>query len=503
MDPRVLKAVERDGLAASIRDVLLLSYEQIIARKVVSVSDLLEYLSDLDWDPRLEGVVRHCYRLIRELHWGIFKELDPGNHPELWKSLTVTNRTMPDVADLKRNVLVPNVYCAVLDIHAYTDFCQRNRHNASMLRTLDDIIQTDMREIANRNGCLSRRTAGDNIVIIGSAPGDMVRACLGIIDLFSRKSVLKAANLSDGRKGNAIVMQDFHVSAGIAGGLRYSSLVVTQDGDISGSVINTAARLQAFANTVSPERSKVMVTSHVCSGYMKEREKSRDASDWLSFFNCGKISFKGTSVSVCELLYDKQDLKKAEYQEQYSELIEATKNGRWSDRLITNAVSLVAQVLRTRPISRVMMGEEEGNERTFTTDAVIKLCEQAIALYEGAHDHRTVSSLLQLIAEILDRASGFDPLVLTRFKQVVTLYDRMTQEFENLQYEKIIANQTGLFSMKERTVIDGAARLEKIRDILIERGKKNNNIYSPSVLWNKIVSEFEGKGEFDIYSGKR
>jgi hypothetical protein len=94
-------------------------------------------------------------------------------------------------------------------------------------------------------------------------------------------------------------------------------------------------------------------------------------------------------------------------------------------------------------------------------------------------------------------------LVLTRFKQVVALYDRMTQEFENLQYEKIIANQTGLFSIKERTVIDGAARLERIRDVLIERGKKNNNIYSPSVLWNKIVSEFEGKGEFDIYSGKR
>lgn len=502
MDARIVKAVKKDGLAANIRDVLIVCYDQIIARKILSVAELLDYLGDLDWDPRLEGVVVHCYRLIKELHWGIFRDLDPETHPDLWKSLTVSNKKVPDIVDLKRNVVVPDVYCALLDIHAYTEFCQKNRHNVSMLRTLDDLIQKDMREIAHKNRCLSTRAAGDNIIIIGSSPGDMIRATLGIIDCFSRKRVLQAANLAESRKGKSIVMQDFNVSAGIAGGMRYSSLVVTQDGDISGPVMNTAARLQAFAGTISPDRSKVMVTSHVCAGYAKEREKKKDNEGDFNFFQCGRINFKGTSVNVCELLYDKEELKKAKYQEQYTELIEATKNGRWSDRLITNAVSLVIEVLKTRPISRVKL-EGEGSGRSFSNDAVIGLCEEAIRLYEGARDHRTVSARLQEIVDILDNATSFDPLVLTRFRQVVDLYNRMTQEFETLQYEKIISNQIGLFSMKERSVIDRAAQLEKIRDILIERGKKQNNIYSPTVLWNKIVSEYEGKGEFDIYSGKR
>ena len=502
MDARIVRAVKKDGLAANIRDILIVCYDQIIARNIVSVAELLEYLGDLDWDAKLEGVVARCYRLIKELHWGIFRDLDPETHPDLWKSLTVSNRKVPDIVDLKRNVVVPNVYCGLLDIHSYTEFCQNNRHNVSMLRVLDDVIQKDMREIAHKNHCLSTRAAGDNIIVIGSSPGDMIRASLGIIDCFSRKRVLKAANLAETRKGKSIMMQDFNVSAGIAGGLRYASLVVTQDGDISGPVMNTAARLQAFAGTISPNHSKVMVTSHVYSGYMKERERKNDNSADFSFFQCGRINFKGTSVNVCELLYDKEDLKKASYQKQYSELIEATKDGRWSDRLITNGVRLVIEVLKTRPISRVKL-EREGNTRSFTNDAVIGLCEEAIRLYESARDHRTVSAQLGEITDILDQASSFDPLVLTRLKQIVALYDRMTQEFESLQYERIISNQVGLFSSKERTVIDRAAQLEKIRDILIERGKKNNNIYSSSVLWNKIVSEFEGKGEFDIYSGKR
>jgi class 3 adenylate cyclase len=409
---------------------------------------------------------------------------------------------MPDVADLKRNVVVPNVYCGLLDIHAYTEFCQRNRHNVSMLRTLDDVIQSDMREIAHKNGCLSARTAGDNILVIGSSPGNTVHACLGIIDCFSRRRVLEAAGLFEDRRGISVVMQDFTVSAGIAGGLRYSSLVVTQDGDISGTAMNTAARLQAFAAQISPDHSKVMVTSHVCSGYLKEQEKKQEYAEGFTFFNCGKIHFKGTSVSVCELLYSKQDIKKTEYQKRYTDLLEAAKSGRFSDRLISNAVQLIVDVLSTKPIPRLKL-QENGSTQILTNETVVKLCKDAISRYESAQDHRTVSVELNRIVRILESASGFDPLVLTRFRQIVALYDQMTQEFETLQYEKIIENQTGLFSVKERTVIDRAERLERIRDTLIERGKRNNSIYSPLVLWNKIVSEYEGKWELDVYSGKK
>jgi len=409
---------------------------------------------------------------------------------------------MPDVADIKRNVVVPNVFCALLDIHAYTEFCQRNRHNVSMLRALDDMIHHDMREIAAKNACLSTRAAGDNIIILGSSPADVIHASLGVIDSFSRRRVLQATALAETRKGNATVVQDFHVSAGIAGGLHYNSLIVTQDGDISGSVVNTAARLQGFAGTVAPDRSKVMITSHVHAGYTREIESDRRKANGLVFFDCGKIGFKGTNVGVYELLYAEREMKKVRYQKEYTDVFETKKKGLWSDRLVPDATRLVAKVLATVPISGVET-LHEGMPKTFTNAQVIRLCEHAIELYESEKDHREVSGNLQQIVEILSLARGFDPLVLIHFTQIVSAYDQMVREFEAMQYEKIIENQIGLFSAKERSVIDHAARLERMRDALIERGKKTNNIYSPTMLWKKIVSEFDGGLQFDVYSGKR
>ncbi|MFW5784402.1 MAG: hypothetical protein ACOCY8_07790, partial [Spirochaetota bacterium] len=322
------------------------------------------------------------------------------------------------------------------------------------------------------------------------------------IDLFSRKRVMQAASLSENRTGRAIAMQDFHVSAGIAGGLHYSSLIVTQDGDVSGSVVNTAARLQNFAGTIAPDQSKVMVTSHVHSGYKKETRSDREDGENFRFFSCGRIRFKGVGVSVHELLYTERDMKKVRYQQAYDDLLARLGKRTWSDRLVPDVTRLVLQVLETTPLSRLEV-EHEGRRREYTNESVVRLCREAIELYESAQDHRSVSSRLGEVDAALEASGTFDPLVRSHFRQIVSVYDQMTREFETIQYEKILENQSGLFSTKERSVIDHAARLERIRDTLIERGMKSNNIYSPSVLWNKVVSEFEGKWEFEIYSGKR
>jgi class 3 adenylate cyclase len=503
MDERVLEKVRRDGLKRSLKEVFISCYDQIIERRIQTVAELLEWMKSLGWDPALETIVRRCYRLIQELHWGMFRDFNREQHPDLWRALTIPIRGMPDVADLKQNVLVPNVYCGLMDIHAYTEFCQRYRHNFSMLRTLDELIQNDVKAVAEKWGCLSCRSAGDAIIVIGSSPGNIIRACLGIIDSFSRKRVLQAAMLSESRKGNAIAMQDFHISAGIAGGLHYSSLVVTADGDISGSVVNTAARLQSFAGTISPHHSKIMVTSHVHAGYLKEQSKKKKPQpDGFAFFGCGKIRFKGTGVSVYELLYSEREMHKQRYQERYSHLLDSIGKGLWTDRLISEATRLVVDVLSAVPVSRVEV-DKESTPKALTNSGIIQLCENTLSLYESGRDHRSVSRRLQYLVSILESASGFDPLVLAHFKQIVTVYDQMTRDFETLQYEKILENQHGLFSMAERSAIDHAAKLERIRDALIERGKQQNNLYSSAMLWKKVVSEHEGKWEFEIYSGKQ
>ncbi len=502
MEERIVKAVRAEGLGARLKDVLIACYDRIIAGEITSVAELLDELEELGWDPRLERIVRRGYRLIRELHWGIFRHLDAKLHPELWHALTVSNPTMRDVADLKRNVVVPNVYCSILDVHDYTAFCQKNRYNVSMIRMLDDLMQKDLRKVADEHRCLATRSAGDTIIVIGSSPIDMIRACLGIIATFSRRRVVQAAMEFESRKGKSVAMQDFRVSAGIAGGQHYNSLIVTQDGDVSGSVVNTAARLQAFAGAVAPDRSKVMMTSHVHVGYEKEVAYSDEASDGLVFFDCGRVSFKGVGVGVFELLFAEREIKKVRYQQEYTNVAETAERGQWSDRLIPDLTRLVAKVLRTNPISRVEV-IEEGMRRRVSSAHVVELCEEAIGLYESAQDHREVSARLQEIGLILERANGFDPLVLVHFRQIVAAYDELVREFERVQYERVIENQTGLFSAKERSLIDHAQRLERIRDTLLERGKKDNNIYSSAMLWNKIVHDFDDGLEFGVYSGKR
>ncbi|MFW5738537.1 MAG: hypothetical protein ACOCYX_06455, partial [Spirochaetota bacterium] len=263
-----------------------------------------------------------------------------------------------------------------------------------------------------------------------------------------------------------------------------------------------AARLQAFAGAIAPDRSKVMITSHVHAGYQKEAGYSDGAGDGLIFFDCGRVSFKGVGVGVFELLFAEREMKKVRYQNEYTNVAEAASRGQWNDRLIPDLTRLVAMVLRTNPVSRVDV-LDEGMRRKVSNARVIELCEEAIDLYESGQDHREVSARLQQIGDILERASGFDPLVLIHFRQIIGAYDQLVREFERVQYERIIENQMGLFSAKERSLIDHAERLERIRDTLIERGKKDNNIYSSAMLWNKIVHDFDDGLEFEVYSGKR
>ncbi|MEE8440255.1 MAG: hypothetical protein V3S41_00925, partial [Spirochaetia bacterium] len=131
------------------------------------------------------------------------------------------------------------------------------------------------------------------------------------------------------------------------------------------------------------------------------------------------------------------------------------------------------------------------------------LCEHAVDAYREEKDHRRMNDRLEKLLTIVELVSGFDRLVLVHLRQVVALFDRMSREFESIQYERIMSNQSGLFSHKEKRVMADAARLGKARERLIERSKRNNNIYSAAMLWNKVISDYEKTWEFEVHSGKR
>ena len=502
MDPRLVARVQEEGLRPHVKDVFLACYDQIITRQITSVSELMEYVSEIDWTPTLEKVVRKCSRLVRELQWGIFKELDKEKLPKLWKALVIPDRRIRDIGDLKRNILVPRLFCGLMDIHAYTEFCQRHRHNFSMLNMLDEVIQKDIKEIARKNGCLSYRSAGDTILIIGSGATDVLNSCLGIVDCFSRRRVIKSTRLSETRKGASIVLQDINVSAGVAGGLNYGSLVVTADGDVSGSIVNTAARLQGFANVLSPRRSKVMATAHVYAAFLREnRTTPSDEIPSFSFFGCGKVSFKGVRLSVFEVLYSEQDMNKAKYERAYRSLLRTMEKGPWKERLIPDTLRLVMAVLRATTVPKVEIVQDE-EKKLYSASTIQNFCQHSLASYEAEKDHCKMNERLHKLLAIIEAIPGFDPLVLIHVRQVVELFEKLTDEFEAMQYEKVIDNQHVLFTLHEKKVLDNASRMERARDRLIERGKVANTVYSPTMLWHRVIADHEKNWDFTIYSGK-
>lgn len=502
MDERIIHAVREDGLRPHLKSIFISCYDQIITRKVTTVAELMDYLGDIVWCESIEKIARKCFRLIRELNWGVFRELDKEHFPKLWRSLVIPDRRMRDVGDLKRSIQVPNTYCALMDIHAYTEFCRRHRHNFSMLNVLDTVIQKDIRDIARKNECISYRSAGDNILLIGTSARDIIHACLGIVDCFSRRRVIKSSRLAESRKGKSIVLQDIHVAGGIAGGQNYSSMVVTADGDVSGSIVNTAARLQGFANFLSPAHSKVMTSSHVRSGYLREtRGVSGTSNEAFSFFSCGRIHFKGVGLQVHEILYTDNDHHKLSYQKEFRRMLQTMERGGWKENLVPDVVSVVIAVLRTVPVSKLEF-VFDGEKKLYNTETIIGLAEYAATSYRDERDHLHVNERLQKLLSIVELVNGFDRLVLLHLRQVVDLFNQMTVEYEAIQREKILANQSGLFSQKEKKILSDTERFVRAREKLIERSKMNNNIYSSAMLWNKVISDYERSWEFQIYSGK-
>ncbi len=146
---------------------------------------------------------------------------------------------------------IPDIYLGLLDIHGYTRYCQEKKRNMSMVDLLDRMIYEDVKAICSETGVVSKRAQGDEILILGASASDVLKSTLQIIDYFNTQGrSFKNTILS--KKLPGTVLPKFQISAGIAGGQKFTPLVITRNGDISGDIVNTAARLQAKANRVSP-----------------------------------------------------------------------------------------------------------------------------------------------------------------------------------------------------------------------------------------------------------
>jgi hypothetical protein len=157
----------------------------------------------------------------------------------------------------------------------------------------------------------------------------------------------------EGGSGTGLVARSkalplFQVSAGIAGGQKYSSLLITIDGDLSGDIVNVAARLQSRANSISPEHNKILVTSHVFQRLKAEAPGLPHGGKEIDFISTGLMEFKGLSLKVFDLVFPDREPHRLACREALEELYDSLEKGLWKTKVFTDALHLASRLVTCR-----------------------------------------------------------------------------------------------------------------------------------------------------------
>jgi len=398
-------------------ELLVHLFDRILVGKTATFEALKDYAAVLPEGTQTRAVFKRAFDLIRKTSWGIFKNLTPEAFPELWRLLVVPDRQFEFAGDLKRTVSSPDLFVGMIDVHGYTKFCQRNRHNMTMLDFLDRVLFEDITRIAAEAGVVSKRANGDEILLVGASVADVVETVLLIMTYLSKDLKLKVATVQQ-RSSDHVFLPDFQISAGVTGGQKYASLVVTRDGDLSGDLVNTAARLQARANKISPDLSKILL-----SGHAYHRLKARldpglvELPYKVGFFNTGSVEFKGVSVPVFEVVFLDKESHRVSYQTQMVQLYHSLQKKLWRSKVLEDALALAAALATHLP----ELGPLDRNELLVRIRA-------ATDLFDDDQFEKAVAQLDSLVTDF-ETLESWDPLAVEYLRQIREGYRVVLDEF--------------------------------------------------------------------------
>ncbi len=498
-----MKDISEYSADTSIYELSTHLYERIINRKIVSFSELKKYISGVPRGSQIQIVLMNAFKLIRNLHWGFFKDIDYPSYPKVWKEIVIPDSDYKYAGDLKRNMTIPSIYIAMLDIHGYTKFCRQSNRNLSMLELLDNFMQGDISKITQENNVVSRRARGDEIILFGTKAADIINSVLSIIDYFSKRKIIKNDELSRSRPGVKIILPDMHVTAGIAGGKIYTPLIITEDGDLSGDVVNTAARLQARANKISPTETRVIITNHVHHRFIKE-QKDGDVSNEhsLRFFNSGVIEFKGTAISLYILLFREKDFYHLDYQEEMLALFNSLRSNLWKNKVFPDLMILLIKVLNSMPGFKIKAKLGNGNHIALQNSELIKICDRSLECYSKGGNYSKALNLLDRICTYLESVPIFDSLVLDYAVSINMIYNTILTTY-NSEIEILLESKIDkILSREEQKTYSLVRKHFHIYEKLRNHVRNSTELGNRKALWYRIIENQTDSMELNIYSGK-
>jgi hypothetical protein len=501
-----VKALEDYNESVSDYELFSFLYDRIISREITAFSQLREYAAPIIRDKRSHPVIVRAFELIKRLNWGFFSGILPGTHKKLWRELVIPDKTFPEAGDLKRTISISNLYIGMLDIHGYTKFCQDSRKNLSMLHTLDRTINNEIQTICTHCGAVSQRERGDEIVLVAASATDTITATLAIMDYFGKTDVVGDAGIPTKRAGDATILPVFKLSAGITGGNTSVPLIITEQGNLSGFLLNTGARLQTRANELSSKESRIMITKQVFMNFQKENAADQCAlarKNTLYFLDTGMIEFKGVQLPTCEVVFKAEERYKEKFSDEFIRLFGSIQNALWEQRIFVDLMDLLFKVARAMPAFSVTPLQPINGMQTITNDSFVQLCRIALKAYMQDEDYSFAVNLLHKFIEIIEMVPGFDRLVLDYLRGVTDKYDMLLEAYLASIDREIDEKATQIFTGDHLktwyAAKNGAAIFEKLKVI----GRKSNEITKKKNLWYSLIKQYHDKMVFTLYSGKK
>jgi hypothetical protein len=310
--------------------------------------------------------------------------------------------------------------------------------------------------------------------------------------------------MSRNQAGYSIVLPDFKVTAGIAGGNLTTPLIITESGLLSGFLLNTAARLQSLANEFSPKDSKVMITNSVYANFVKENRVVRSelvTRKLVNFFNLGPVSFKGTKVVCYEVLFGEGDKHRLRYAPALGALFESVRQELWKGRIVTDLLYLVEQVAQVTPAFSAE-ARIDGETRTLTNADIAAFCRQAREL-ANQEDYTASVRVLGSLRAGVSQIPEFDRLVVRYVEEIHERLERLSGELERRLAAAIEEKLDVIFSPQYKDAYLNARKCLDTYDKLQAYALKSKVLGNRKSVWYSLIEDNKEALRLEIYSGKR
>lgn len=484
---------------------LNLIYEDIVNGKIRKFDDLLTELKKCKFDKNdLNRGLRTGNTLMKKLYWGSFSDLNYKEYPNLWKQIVVPHRQYRTAGDLKESMTISNLFISMMDIHGYTAFCQESKKNVTKLHQLDDFLTVTVGGIAKRNGCVGNRERGDEIVLVGGSASDILRATFEIIQIFAKEIFFKSSDSYQPTEDFSYLLPSFSISAGVSGGNINTPMIITKTGEISGFLLNTAARLQVRANKMASKETKVLITKQLKTALEREAKASASTNlnEVLQYFDYGSIAFKGTSIANMEILFKEEDKYKTQLQNPLDNLLSSLRQNFWREKIFLDLIDLISTTALTSPPfhediemdeDTMVISNEWISRKTTVTRNLFLLQED----YVGAIEQ------LELIYKIICKLSYFEPIVVEYTGEILKRYNRMSNLFKETMQEQIEQNKSFIFSPQELKIYNYLEKNASFLPRLKDKARKSSHVANKRGLWKIEIQNNGDKLDFKLYSGKK